>query len=80
MTGDRSASLLLQGFTPMLVAPPAGVGRIDADDRDAVSGGHGGEAIAELRSGDARHRTTKPFPTPAAAHGFAAGSAGTDEV
>ncbi len=38
MPGDRFGSLLLQGFTPVLLAPLAGVGGIHPDHRDAAVG------------------------------------------
>src|SRR4051812_18217649 len=40
-----------QGFLPVLGAPAAGVGGVDRDERDAVSGGHRHQAGFEFRGG-----------------------------
>ena len=53
MPGDRFGSLLLQRFAPMLDAPAAGVGCVDADDGDAPASRHGGQPIAESGGGSA---------------------------
>ncbi len=39
VAGDRIGSLLLQRLTPVLVAPFAGVGGVDSDDRDSIHPG-----------------------------------------
>ncbi|WP_442811340.1 hypothetical protein [Streptosporangium sp. NBC_01756] len=41
----------VHGFLPVLRSPPAGVRRIDGDDRDTDGVGHRGEASAELTRG-----------------------------
>jgi hypothetical protein len=51
MPRHRIGRLLLQGNAPVLVAPFAGVGRIDTDHRDAATGAHAGEAVAESPGG-----------------------------
>jgi hypothetical protein len=82
MHGDCGVigNLLLPGFTPMLGAPGAGVGRVHTDDRDIATGGHPDQAVAELRGGDASHGAAKPFSLAAAAHAFPSGRARVGEV
>jgi len=63
-----------------LGAPFAGVGRIDADDRDAAAGRHRGESNTEFRGGDTGHGGAEPFPTRAAAQCFAADRTCVGEV
>jgi hypothetical protein len=64
----------------VLGAPFAGVGRIDADDRDAAAGRHRGQAGPEFRGGDTGHGAPEPFPPRAAADRFAADRTCVDEV
>ena len=64
--GGRIGSLLLQGSTPMLGAPFAGVGRIHADHREAAPGGHGDEPGAEPAGGDASHGAAQGLAAQAA--------------
>ncbi len=64
----------------MLSTPFTGVGRVHPDDRDTAAGGHRREAGTEFRGGDTSHRAAEPFPTLAAAHRVASGSAGIGEV
>ena len=64
----------------MLVAPAAGVGRINTDDRDAAAGSHTDQPGAELSGGDAGDGAAQPFSALAAAQGFAPGGARVGEV
>ena len=80
MAGDRIGRLLLQGLTQVLIAPPAGVGGINADDRDPAAGGHRGQPVPELRGGDTGDGAPEGLPALSATHGFPAGGAGVGEV
>jgi hypothetical protein len=73
-------SLLLQGFTPVLVAPAAGVGRVHADHRDSAADRHADQPIPELGGGNSSDVATQSFPPFSAAEGFPAGGAGVGEV
>ncbi|PJD99821.1 MAG: hypothetical protein CK428_32965 [Mycobacterium sp.] len=64
----------------MLGAPPAGVGRIDTDDRDTAAGRHCSESAAESSGGYAGHCAPQPFTAAAAAQRFTSGSAGVSEI
>jgi hypothetical protein len=70
MAGDRIGSLLLQGFTPVLGAPFAGVCRIDTDHRNTAAGDHRGQAVPELGGADAGDGAAERFPAPAPAPGL----------
>src|SRR4029077_14689144 len=73
MSGDggRIGSLLLQGITPMLDAPLAGVGGIHPDHADTAAGGHGGQPGAEPAGGDTSNGAAQLLAASAAAQGFA---------
>ena len=78
--GGRIGSLLLQGFTPVLGAPPAGVGRVYADHRDAAAGWPSRSAGCGTSRWGSRPRCGGVVSRAAAAQGFAAGGAGIGEV
>jgi hypothetical protein len=66
MAGHIRRELLLQSAKPMLGAPPAGVGRIDGNDRKAGVGGHLDEPAPEPAGGDSRHLPPERTPPPTA--------------
>ena len=71
---------VLIGGAPVRITPDTGIGGIDREQFDTGSVGLGGQPAAEYCGGDPGHGSTEPFPTPAAAHGFAPGGAGISEV
>jgi hypothetical protein len=82
MSGDggRIGSLLLQGITPMLDAPLAGVGGIHPDHADTAAGGHGAQPGAEPAGGDTSNGAAQLLTASAAAQGFAPSRAGIGEI
>jgi hypothetical protein len=80
MAGDRIGSLLLQWFTPVLIAPLTCVGGVNTDYCDPAAGGHRGQPVPEPRSRDGGDGAPEGLPALAAAHGFPAGDAGLGEV
>jgi hypothetical protein len=72
MPGDWFGSLLLQGFTPMLIAPAAGVGGVHPDHGDAAAGGDADQPGPKPRGGDTRYGAAQPLSAFPAAEGFPA--------
>jgi hypothetical protein len=73
-------SLLLQGLTPVLGTPSAGVGGVDGYDRDASVGRHADKPESKLRGGQTSDGAAQAFPALAAAQRFPTGHSGIDEV
>lgn len=82
MNGDsgRIRSLLLQGFTPVLAPPHAGIGWVHLDDRDVTSGRHGDEPGSELGRGNASDSAPQPLPTAATTQRVTTGGPGVSEI
>ena len=80
MLRDHIGSLLLQGLTPMLIAPSAGVGGVDSDYRDSASSRHSDQTSTKLASRDPGDDASEMFPARAASQRFAAGKTGVSEV
>jgi hypothetical protein len=80
MLRDHIGRLLLQWFTPMVVAPSAGVGRVDSDYCDSAASRHGDQTSTELTSRDPGDRASEIFPAGAAAQRFPPRQSGVSEV
>src|ERR1035437_3842950 len=78
----RSGSLvvLLEGFEPVLGAPPGRVRRVYRNNPQPCRPGHRGQPVPELRGRQAGHGGAELLPAPGPAHGLAAGGPGVGEV
>jgi hypothetical protein len=84
-TPDHGGCCLVSGdvfvwFAPVLLAPCAGVGRVDRKQPDTGRSGLCGEPVTEHRGRDAGYRFAEPFATLAAAHRLAPDGAGISEI
>jgi hypothetical protein len=65
---DLDGTVSLVGRQPVLLAPTAGVGRVDRDEGEPGAGNHCGHAVAQLGREDAGDGGTEPLAARSAAH------------